>query len=310
MPVEKELSRRLSNRDTILTIGVFDGVHLGHQRLLGQLKKQAREHNAVSMVITFDPHPQKILAPRSKLLFLTDLSQRTILLRNEGVEDVVVLPFTPELARLSAQDFVGLLKKHLRVKGLVVGPDFTLGYAKEGDIDTLRKLGQVMDFTVTVVPPVTIDDQVVSSTSIRAALARGNLKKAGKLIGRPFRLRGRVISGASRGAKLGFPTANLEVDPEQALPAEGVYVSQAYINGEAHKSMTYIGKNPTFGGHQCTVEVYILDYQGDLYGSQLEVDLIERLRGGQQFATAEELKEQISRDVKQGREILNFRDKG
>jgi riboflavin kinase/FMN adenylyltransferase len=214
------------------------------------------------------------------------------------------------LARLSAHDFVSLLKKHLRVKGLVVGPDFTLGYAKEGDIDTLRKLGRVMDFTVTVVPPVTIDDQVVSSTSIRASLARGNLKKVCKLIGRPFRLHGRVIAGASRGAKLGFPTANLEVDPEQALPAEGVYASQTYIDGEAHKSMTYIGKNPTFGGQQCTVEIYILDYEGNLYGSQLEVDLIERLRGEQQFATAEELKQQISQDVKQGREILNFRDKG
>lgn len=310
MPIEKELSRRLPNRDTILTIGVFDGVHLGHKRLLTELKKQAREHNAVSMVVTFDPHPQKILVPQSKLPFLTDLIQREILLKNEGIENVVVLPFTPELARLSAQDFVSLLKEHLRVKGLVVGPDFTLGYAKEGDISTLRKLGQVMDFTVTVVPPVTIDDEVVSSTGIRAALARGDLNKVGKLVGRPFRLQGRVISGASRGGKLGFPTANLEIDPEQALPTDGVYVSQAYINGEAHKSMTYVGKNPTFGGHQCTVEVYILDYEGDLYGSELEVDLIERLRGEQQFATAEELKQQIAKDVKQGRAILNSRGKG
>jgi riboflavin kinase/FMN adenylyltransferase len=167
-----------------------------------------------------------------------------------------------------------------------------------------------MDFTVTVVPPVTIDAEVVSSTGIRAALAHGDLKKVGKLVGRPFRLHGRVISGASRGTKLGFPTANLEIDPEQALPAEGVYVSQAYINSKAHKSMTYIGKNPTFGGQQCTVEVYILDYEGDLYDRELEVDLIERLRGEQQFATAEELKQQISKDVKQGRAILNSRDKG
>ena len=305
MPIEEELARLSPNKDTLLTIGVFDGVHLGHKYLLSRLIELAGQQNLLSAVVTFDPHPQKMLSPKTRLPFLTDLDQRITLLKNEGVEAIIISPFTPELAQLSAYEFVSLLKKYIRMKGLVIGPDFALGRGREGDINALRTLGEDMDFTVTVVPPVMINDEVISSTAIREALAEGDLKRVHNLIGRPFSLHGRVIPGASRGAKLGFPTANLDIDPEQALPAEGVYATWAYINDTVSESMTYIGNQPTFGGRQRAVEVYVLDYHGDLYGHELKIDIMERLRGEKQFGTTDELREQITEDIERGRAILS-----
>ncbi|GAH47602.1 unnamed protein product, partial [marine sediment metagenome] len=212
-----------------------------------------------------------------------------------------------ELAQLSAGKFVSLLKKYLRLKGLIIGPDFALGRNREGDTDTLRALGQNMDFTVIVVPPVKINGEVVSSTAIRNALIQGDMKRVHNLIGRYFSLSGRVIPGAGRGIELGFPTANLEVDPEQVLPPDGVYVTWVYIGDKAYQSITNIGKNPTFGGSERTIEVYVLDYYGNLYGDELKIDLVERLRDEIQFDTVEELKKQIAEDIKQGRAILSSR---
>jgi len=305
--VEEELAGLSPEKDMLLTIGVFDGVHLGHKYLLSQLTEQARQQDLLSGVVTFRQHPQEVLAPQTKLLFLTDLAERASLLKGEGVEAIVTLSFTSELARLSARQFVGLLKKHLRMRGLVIGPDFTLGWDREGSIDSLRTLGQDMGFTVTVVPPVMVNGEVVSSTAIRKALADGDIKKVLDLAGHPFSLSGRVTSGAGRGLKLGFPTANLAVAPEQALPADGVYATLAYVDGKTYQSMTNIGRQPTFGGNQRTVEVYVLDYHGDLYGHELKIDIMERLRGEKKFDTIDKLKKQIAEDVKQGRAMLNSR---
>jgi riboflavin kinase/FMN adenylyltransferase len=249
------------------------------------------------------------LSPQTKLPFLTDLAQRIILLRQEGVAVIIALSFTPELAQLSARQFLGLLEKHLRMRGLVIGPDFALGRDREGNADTLHRLGQEMGFSVTVVPPIIIDGEVVSSTAIRSALAEGDMKWVQNLVGHPFSLYGRVVPGARRGIELGFPTANLDVEPGQALPAEGVYISQAHIDDRAHPAMTNIGKRPTFGGSEHLVEVYLVDYHGDLYGQELAVDIIERLRDEKKFDTPEELKKQIAEDVRQGTAILKTRGK-
>ena len=305
--VEEELARLSPNKDMLLTIGVFDGVHLGHKYLISQLVEQARQQNLLGGVVTFRQHPQEMLAPQTKLPFLTDLIERSNLLKKEGVEAIIPLSFTAELAQLTARSFVNLLKKYLRMRGLVIGPDFALGRNREGNADTLRLLGQEMSFGVTVVLPVMINGEVVSSTAIRQALADGDMKKVHSLAGRPFSLHGHVVTGAGRGVELGFPTANLDIDPEQAIPANGVYATWAYIDGKAYQSMTNIGKRPTFGGKECTVEVYVLDYHSDLYGHELRVDIMERVRGEKQFNTAEELKKQIAEDVKQGRAILNSR---
>jgi len=307
MPVEEELAKLSPEKDMLLTIGVFDGVHLGHKYLISQLKELARQQDALSGVITFRQHPQEMLSPQTKLPFLTDLDQRTNLLQNEGVEAIITLSFTPELAQLSPGQFLGLLKKYLRMRGLVIGPDFALGQSREGNTDTLRRLGQEMGFSVTVVPPMIIDGEVISSTAIRKALAEGDMKRVRNLFGRPFSLHGRVIAGARRGVELGFPTANLDIDPGQALPTEGVYVSRAHIDDQAHPAMTNIGKRPTFGSSQRVVEVYLLDYHSNLYGQELAIDIIERLREEKRFDTPEQLKKQIAEDVKQGTAILKAR---
>jgi riboflavin kinase/FMN adenylyltransferase len=288
MQVEEELSRLPADSDMLLTIGVFDGVHLGHRYLIDQLKKLARQQGLLTGVVTFRRHPQEVLLPQTKLPFLTNLDQRTNLLKNEGVKAIITLSFTRELAQLSAQQFVTLLIKYLRMRGLVTGPDFALGQNREGNTDALRRLGQEMGFSVTVVPPIMINDNVVSSTAIRKALAQGDMKQVQNLLGRPFSLHGRVIPGVRRGIELGFPTANLEIDPEQAIPPEGVYVSQTHIGDQAYPSMTNIGRRPTFGGGERVVEVYLLDYHSDLYGQELTIDIIERLRGEKKFNTLEQ----------------------
>jgi riboflavin kinase/FMN adenylyltransferase len=307
MQVEEELAKLSPDKDILLTIGVFDGVHLGHRYLISQLKELARQQGLHSGVVTFRQHPQKVLSAKTKPPFLTNPAQRTELLKKEGVDAVIILSFTPELAQLSARQFLALLKKYLRMRGVVVGPDFALGRNREGNTETLRRLGQEMGFSVTVVPPIIIDGEVVSSTAIREALAKGDMKRAQDFIGRPFSLYGRIIHGERVGTRLGFPTANLDIDPEQALLPDGVYVSQAHIDDQTYSSMTNIGKNPTVGGKKRTVEVYLLDYHSDLYGKELEVDLIERLRGEKKFGSPEELKKQITEDVERGRAILKNR---
>ena len=309
MRVEEELGELSPKKDMLLTIGIFDGVHIGHKYLISQLEERAKQQNLLSGVVTFRQHPQEVLSPQTRLPFLTDLAERTNLLKNEGVEAVITLSFTRELAQLSARQFISLLKRYLRMRGLVIGPDFALGRDREGNTNTLRTLGQDMNFSVTVIPPIMISGEVVSSTAIRNALANGDMKRALNLAGHPFSLNGRVTSGAGRGLELGFPTANLDIAPEQALPADGVYATWAYIDSKAYQSMTNVGKRPTFGGSQRAVEVYVLDYHSDLYGRQLKIDIMARLRGEKQFATAEELKKQITEDIKQGRAILNSRGK-
>jgi len=307
MQVEEELARVSPKKDMMLTIGVFDGVHLGHKHLLSQLTELARQQNLLTGVVTFRQHPQEVLSPQARLPFLTNLAERTSLLKNEGVEAIITLSFTSELAQLSARQFASLLKKYLRMRGLVIGLDFTLGRNREGNTNSLRTLGQDMNFTVTVVPPIMVNNEVVSSTAIRSALANGDMKRVLNLAGRPFSLNGRVASGAGRGLELGFPTANLDVAPEQALPADGVYATWAYIDDKAYQSVTNVGKRPTFGGSQRTVEVYVLDYHSDLYGHNLKIDIMERLRSERKFDATDALKKQITEDIKQGRAILDSR---
>lgn len=304
MLVEEELARFSPGKDTLLTVGVFDGVHLGHKRLLLKLLEQARQSDLLSGVVTFHQHPEDLFSSPTKLPFLTDMEARISLLRNEGVDIVVPLSFTNELAQLGARQFASLLQKHLRMRGLVIGPDFALGRGREGDAVTLQRLGQDMNFSVTVVPPLEINGEIVSSTAIRKALADGDMKKFRQLSGSSFSLRGKVVSGAGRGEILGFPTANLDISSGQALPPDGVYASWAYVNGKAYPSMTNIGQCPTFGDGERTVEAYLVDYIGDLYGHELQIDLVDRLRDEKKFASADELKAQVAEDIKQGKTIL------
>ncbi len=278
MRVEEELVKFTPDKDTLLTIGIFDGVHLGHQHLISHLTVQSKERGLLPGVVTFTRHPQEFFSPQSELPLLTDLEERINLLKNQGVDLVVPMTFDAEVARLSAGEFVDLLRKHLRMRGLVIGPDFAMGRDREGDSRYLRKLGREVDFAVVMAAPLVIDGEPVSSTAIRKALAEGNMEKVHRLTGRLFSLCGPVVAGAGRGVALGFPTANLDINAGHALPADGVYASWAYIDGETYPSLTNVGTCPTFNGSERTVETYVIDYRGSLYGRDLRIDIVQRLR--------------------------------
>lgn len=304
MAAADEIAGFRPEKDTVLTIGVFDGVHLGHKHLIARLVREARQRGLLAGIITFRSHPLDLLSPGTGLCMLADIDERVRLILNEGVDFVLPLTFTADLARMSARDFVTLLQKHLRMRGLVLGPDFALGRNREGNVERLQELGREMGFMVTAVPPLRLDSRVPSSTAIRQALAEGDVPTANRLAGRPFSLHGTVVRGAGRGTSLGFPTANLNIEPCYALPADGVYASWAHVNGNAYPAMTNVGTCPTFDGCPRTVEVYIIDYSGDLYGKDLRVDFLERVRKEKKFPSVEALKKQMAEDVVKGRAIL------
>jgi riboflavin kinase/FMN adenylyltransferase len=304
MEIEQELANITPQGETLLTIGVFDGVHAGHRYLLKQLQQRAAERNLLSGVVTFNPHPQSVLHPHDQLPWLSSLDDRVTTFRQLGVNVVAVLTFTPELAQLSARDFMSLLRKYLRMRGIMVGPDFTLGRAGEGNINLLRTLGDEMKFTVEVVPPYTVNGEIVSSTLIREALTQGDMRRVEKLMGRHFYLTGKVVTSDKRGRVLGFPTANLDVKPQQALPDNGIYATITEIDGKQFPSATNIGTRPTFGEGAKMVETHLLNYIGNLYGKEIRVEFVQRLRDEKRFVSSEELKTQIEKDVRTVKALL------
>ncbi len=304
MEIEQELARVIPQRETLLTIGVFDGVHAGHRYLLGKVQQRAAERSLLSGVVTFTPHPQSVLHPDNQLPWLTELEDRIKAFQELGVDAVVVLTFTPRVAQLSARDFMSLLKEYLKMQGVVVGPNFALGRGREGNINLLRTLGNEMQFSVEVILPYTIDGQVVSSTLIRQALIQGDMKRVEKLMGHRFYLKGKVITSDKRGRLLGFPTANLEMKPQQALPDNGIYATFTQVDGKALPSATNIGSRPTFGEGKQLVETHLLDYEGSLYGKEIRIEFVQRLRDEQRFASSEELKAQIEKDVRKVQALL------
>ena len=304
MEIEQELASVTPQGETLLTIGVFDGVHAGHRYLLKKLQERAAERNLLSGVVTFSPHPQSVLHPRSQLPWLTSLDDRVGAFRKLGVNIVSVLTFTPKVARLSAQEFISLIKKNLGMRGILVGPDFALGKGKEGNIDLLRSLGCEMGFSVDVIPPFKINGEIVSSTLIRRALAEGDMGKVKNLMGRYFYLEGKVITSEKRGRVLGFPTANLDIKPQQALPENGIYAAIAQVEGGHFPSATNVGIRPTFGTGEEMVETHLLNYKGDLYGKDMRVEFVQKLRDEERFSSSEELKTQIERDIREVEAIL------
>ena len=299
-----ELSAFTPERETLLTIGVFDGVHLGHRHLIRKLTQRAAEGNFLSGVVTFNSNPKAVLSPRTKLARLATLEERASLLKSVGVDLVIPLTFTTEVAALSAREFVLYLKKYLKMRGLVIGPNFALGRGREGNAAALKSLGQELGFTVEVVKPLMVEGSLVSSTAVREALARGDMKTTTKLLGRYFSLSGPVAAGVERGHILGFPTANIQFDAGQAMPEDGVYATLAHIGEKVYQSVTNIGVKPTFGKGERTVEAHLFDFSGDLYGQKLTIELVERLRPEMKFAGPEELAAQIKNDVERAKTIL------
>ncbi|MDD4923434.1 MAG: bifunctional riboflavin kinase/FAD synthetase [Dehalococcoidales bacterium] len=305
MSLENDLADFTSDKGTYLTIGVFDGVHLGHKSLLSELIKRAKQKGLESGVITFKRHPRRVVNPGNELQFLTNLQLKIKLIKEEGVDFVVPLTFTKEIAGISASDFISLLQKHLKMQGLIVGPDFALGNERQGDISFLRNLAQSMNFEFSVIPPFKNSVGIISSTAIRNALSAGDMVKASHLLGRYFSIEGEVVQGTGTGKKIGFPTANLYVDSEQALPLEGIYATRTLLDGQCYNSVTFIGKRVTFGDTKRTIETHLIDYNGDLYHKNLKIDIIYRLRSEIKFDSADELAEQIRRDAAAAKDYLN-----
>jgi riboflavin kinase/FMN adenylyltransferase len=246
-----------------------------------------------------------VLRPGTALTYLCGLEERVELLQALGVDDVAVLAFTSELAQLSARDFVSLVVEELRMKLLVVGSDFALGRGREGTTDVVAAIGGEMGFEVDVVPLLAASGEKVGSTAVRQALERGDMETVASLLGRSFALRGPVIKGAERGKGLGFPTANMAFGQDRALPAFGVYVTRAYLREGIFPAVTNIGLRPTFHEDKPTVETFILDFQGEVYGQELRIELLHRLRGEVRFPSPEALREQIEKDVAATRAYLS-----
>jgi riboflavin kinase/FMN adenylyltransferase len=284
-------------RETLLTIGVFDGIHLGHCYLLKNLIQRAKEEDLLSGVVTFDPHPQSVLHPHNQLPWLSNLKNRVKSLQELGINLVAVLSFTPEVSQLGARQFISLLKKYLRMRGLMTGPDSALGKGREGNADLLCSLGQEMGFSVETIAPFTVDGEIVSSTLIRQALAQGNMIKVENLMGHRFCLVGKVITADKRGGVLGFPTANLDV--QQALPGNGVYATVTQVGGKQFASATNVGTRPTFEEDAKWVETHLLNYEGDLYGREIRIEFVQKLREELRFTSPEKLRAQIGKDIRE-----------
>ncbi len=299
--LEKDLKRLSPARDSVLSVGVFDGVHLGHRELLGRLAEVARKNSFASIVITFRQNPKAVLNGGPNTTLLTSLDDRIQLIKGLGIDIVTALSFTPALVQTPAAEFVGLLQKHLRMRGMVVGPDFALGRNREGNIEKLTSLARERGFLLEVVPPVLCGRDVVSSTAIRQALLQGDMPKVNGLLGRRFSLHGIVEPGTGRGKALGFPTANIRISPENALPADGVYLTEAYSDNKAYSSVTNIGFAPTLGVGVRRLEVYLLGFEENLYGKDLKVEFVERLRKEKKFGSVEELRQQVMRDIERAR---------
>jgi riboflavin kinase/FMN adenylyltransferase len=292
------------SRETVVTIGAFDGVHRGHQALIRQLVQRGRETQRLSALVTFHPHPSAVLQPSQPLRYLTTPGEKAAILEGLSLDILAILTFDRLVAQTRAEDFVRLLLGHLRMRELWIGQDFTLGRNREGDAAALTAMGGQLGFEVRVVEPVVVDGQIISSTRIRCLLAEGNIREATRLLGRYPSLAGEVVIGAHRGHSLGFPTANLEVREERALPPDGVYAVFAMLGADRYPAVANIGVRPSFDNGLRTVETYIFSFDQDIYGCDLVVEFVERLRPELRFEKVEDLKTQIAKDVESARRIL------
>jgi riboflavin kinase/FMN adenylyltransferase len=289
---------------TVVTVGNFDGVHLGHRSILARVVQRARELDCQPVALTFDPHPAKVLKPEANLRLLTTPAQKVVLLEGAGV-NVVVQPFTREFAAIQAREFVrDYFVERLKVREVVIGHDYRFGYKRQGTIELLQQMGQSLGFTVQVVWAVEVEDAVVSSSLIRAMLQLGKVREANRLLGRAYGVTGRVVTGKGRGGKiLGVPTANLASEND-LLPSCGIYAVWVIRDGKRLPGVANIGTCPTFENQDLTLEAHLLDFTGDLYGEVLQVEFVARLRDEQRFPSIDELAAQIRADMAEARGML------
>lgn len=289
---------------TFVAIGSFDGVHRGHQLLLQSMVAAAQKDGARTAVLTFFPHPKRVLQNLTGPYYLTTLEDRVALLAEQGIDLVITMPFDEEVRHTRAADFVDQMLRHLNMRQLW-GGNFAFGYQREGDVPFLRRLGQEKGFTVELVRElVRLGDGLVSSSRVRDGLARGDVVDVAGCLARPYHVRGIVVMGDQRGRTIGFPTANLDVWDELLLPANGVYATIAWLGNQRHVAASNVGVRPTINGGNVTVEAHLLDFDGDLYGQELKLEFIDHIRPEMKFAGLDALKAQIQSDVETIRQLL------
>jgi riboflavin kinase/FMN adenylyltransferase len=288
----------------VVTIGNFDGVHLGHREIFRKLKKAAAAIDGVSVVVTFDPHPLKVISATKTVTLINTLEEKITLIDASGIDFLVIIPFDASFAAISAADFVErILVQTIGLRHLIIGYDYAFGKNREGDVLLLRRLGEQFSFTVEELQPIAAGETIYSSSLIRKMITDGAVAEVVRFLGRNFSLAGRVVHGHNRGKSLGFPTANIVTDKE-LLPADGVYAVKVKLADQLYDGACNIGKNPTFAVDSRSIEVFIFDFAAELYGQDIRVYFIERLRGEERFASPQLLAEAISRDVARCREIL------
>jgi riboflavin kinase/FMN adenylyltransferase len=292
-------------RNPVLTIGNFDGVHRGHLALFDKVKERAGAVGGQSAVMTFEPHPIRIMKPGNGPLLITPTKQKMELIGKAGIDVLLCIPFTREFASISARDFVKtVLVDTIGIKELVVGYDYTFGRNREGNIPLLREMGEEIGFVVHLLEPIHIEDTLVSSTSIRKLIQEGKLSDAKRLLGRDYQVQGTVVKGRDRGGRLlGYPTANLKPE-EELLPKTGVYAVIVIIDEEQYNGVTNVGYNPTFGDKALSVETHVLDYSGDLVGKSIKINFLSRLRDEKSFRHVQELIDQIGKDIEKARTLF------
>jgi riboflavin kinase/FMN adenylyltransferase len=290
---------------SVVTIGFFDGVHRGHRGVLARTVEAARARDSRSIAITFDRHPREVLTPGSEPRLLTTTERKAQLIAESGIDELVVLEFTPEFSGWPAETFVArVLIEGLSAVHVAVGGNFTFGHRALGNLAMLRALGPARGFTVEEVPLLRLEGRVVSSSSIRAALADGDLSWPTTALGRPHAVDGVVVTGAGRGHGLGYPTANLRAFPRLLLPKVGIYAGRARTSSGAHVAAISVGTNPTFGVEPLHIEAFLLDFEGDLVGHPISVEFIERLRDEERFDTSAALADAIAEDVRRTRDVV------
>lgn len=308
MQVFNSIKDLTKNKNTILTLGTFDGIHPGHLKIIDKLVGCSTEKGCRNVVITFYPHPRTVLGSDNSVKMLTTQEEKINLLEKHRVENLLTINFTKEFASLSAEDFIyEYLINGIGLREIVLGHDHHFGKGRKGNVELLKQIGAKEDFIVTAAEPYFIDAEVVSSTKIRTAIAEGNIEKANKLLGRNYEFSGVVVGGDKRGRELGFPTANIKLtSQEKLLPASGIYAVKVDVENEKHFGLLSIGKRPTFYSEgELVTEVYIFDFNREIYGETVTVELVERLRGEEKFSSAKELINQMNKDEENGRKIFN-----
>lgn len=307
MQVIRKFSDVQFNRNTVLTLGTFDGIHLGHQQIISSVVEKANQNGMRSFVITFDPHPRKVLSKDEKVYLLSSLNEKIEIFSKLGVENLFVIDFTKEFSQQSAEEFI---KKYL-VNGIglteiVVGYDHHFGRGRGGNADTLTAIGNELNFNTTIIPSFVIEERIISSTKIRNALMDGNVSLTAKMLGRYYNFSGTVVGGDKRGRELGYPTANIEPElKEKLLPLIGIYAVRVTVNNEKYNGLLSIGRRPTFyEDGEVVSEVYIYDFDEQIYGERLTIELVERLRGEEKFNSTDELIAQMNKDRDKGINIL------